>query len=88
VRSGFGYAWPPIRGDLFHRVVKLELLVLRSDPMPGALHEQTVVRVELDDHGDKTRMTLIDGPFLGAAAHVEAGYNAAFDKFATLLAAA
>jgi hypothetical protein len=47
-----------------------------------------VVRVELDDHGDKTRMTLIDGPFLGAAAHVEAGYNAAFDKFATLLAAA
>src|SRR5215218_6705603 len=66
VRSGFGYAWPPIRGDLFDQVVRLELMVLRSDPMPGALHEPTVVRVELHDHGDKTRMTLIDGPFLGA----------------------
>jgi hypothetical protein len=30
VRSGFGYAWPPIRGDLFDRVVMLELLVLRG----------------------------------------------------------
>jgi len=61
VRSGFGYAWPPIRGDLFDQVVKLELMVLRSDPMPAAMHEPTVVRVELHDHGDKTRMTLIDG---------------------------
>jgi len=33
-------------------------------------------------------MALIDGPFLGAAAPAEARYNAAFDKLATLLAAA
>src|SRR4029079_8119591 len=39
------------------------LLVLRSDPMPEVgMHEPTVSRVELHDHGDKTRMTLTDGP--------------------------
>ena len=40
-----------------------ELIVMRSDPMPEAgMHEPTAVRVELQDHGDKTRMTLSDGP--------------------------
>ena len=42
-------------------LVEPELLVLRSDPMPGQ-HEPTLVRVELHDHGAKTRMTLSDGP--------------------------
>jgi uncharacterized protein YndB with AHSA1/START domain len=57
-----------------------ELLVLRSDPMPEAgMHEPTVVRVELHDHGAKTRMTLSDGPMPGAE-HAEAGWNAALDK--------
>jgi hypothetical protein len=32
-----------------------ELIVLRSDPMPDAgMHEPTITRVELHDHGDKT----------------------------------
>ena len=64
-------------------VVEPELIVMRSDPMPG-MHEPTVVRVEFHDHGDKTRMTLTDGP-LASAGHAEAGYNAALDKLAAYL---
>jgi uncharacterized protein YndB with AHSA1/START domain len=65
-------------------LVEPELIVMRSDPMPG-MHEPTVVRVEFHDHGDKTRMTLSDGP-LASAGHAEAGYNAALDKLAAYLA--
>jgi uncharacterized protein YndB with AHSA1/START domain len=62
-------------------LVEPELLVLRSDPMPG-LHEPAIVRVELHDHGPKTRMTLSDGPYPAGRGHAEAGWNAAFDKLA------
>ena len=45
-------------------LIELELLVLRSDPMPEAgMREGTVVRIEFHDHGVKTRMTLSDDPF-------------------------
>jgi len=64
-------------------LVEPELIVMRSDPMPG-MHEPTVVRVEFHDHGDKTRMTPSDGP-LASAGHAEAGYNAALDKLAAFL---
>jgi len=65
-----------------------ELIVLRSDPMPSVgMHQPTVLRVEFHDHGAKTRMTLSDGPYPGGAKHAEAGWNAAFDKLAALLAA-
>jgi uncharacterized protein YndB with AHSA1/START domain len=68
-------------------LVEPELIVLRSDPMPEAgMREPTVVRVEFHDHGDKTRMTLSDGPYPGGSGHAEAGYVAAFDKLATLVA--
>jgi uncharacterized protein YndB with AHSA1/START domain len=65
-------------------MVEPELLVLRSDPMPEAgMHEPTVVRVELHDHGAKTRMTLTDGPMPPAGrGHAEAGWSAALDKLA------
>ena len=64
-----------------------ELLVLRSDPMPEmGMHEPTVTRVELHDHGAKTRMTLTDGPYAAGAGHAEAGWVAAFDKLAALVA--
>jgi uncharacterized protein YndB with AHSA1/START domain len=64
-------------------VVEPELLVLRSDPMPEVgMHEPTIVRVELHDHGDKTRMTLSDGPYPAGLRHAEAGWIAAFDKLA------
>ncbi len=55
------------------------LLVLRSDPMPQmGMPDPTFVRVELHDHGEKTRMTLSDGPFPpGGAMGAEHGWNAA-----------
>ena len=73
--------------DILELVVP-ELLVLRSDPKPEmGMPTPLVVRVELHDHGAKTRMTLSDSPYppevRGGA---EAGYNAAFDKLEALLA--
>jgi uncharacterized protein YndB with AHSA1/START domain len=69
-------------------LVEPELIVLRSDPMPQmGMHESTVVRVEFHDHGAKTRMTLSDGPLPPEGrGHAEAGWSAAFDKLATLVA--
>jgi uncharacterized protein YndB with AHSA1/START domain len=69
-------------------LVEPELIVMRSDPMPDAgMHAPVVVRVELHDHGAKTRMTLSDGPYPPAGrGHAEAGYNAALNKLATHLA--
>lgn len=67
--------------------VEPELLVLRSDPMPEmGMHEPTVTRVELHAHGNRTRMTLTDGPYPGGGRHVEAGWTAAFDKLAAVVA--
>ncbi len=58
-------------------VVEPELIVLRSDPMP----EATVVRVELHDHGAKTRMTFSDSPHPpDGRDRAEAGSLAAFEK--------
>jgi uncharacterized protein YndB with AHSA1/START domain len=69
-------------------LVEPELIVLRSDPMPAAgMHEPTVVRIELHDHGDKTRMTLSDAPLPPEGRDgAEAGWNAAMDKLARLVA--
>jgi uncharacterized protein YndB with AHSA1/START domain len=63
-------------------LVEPELLVLRSDPMPEmGMREPTVVRVELHDHGAKTRMTLTDGPLPAAGrGQAEAGWRAALEK--------
>ena len=67
-------------------LVEPELIVLRSDPMPEAgMHEPTITRVELHDIGGRTRMTLTDGPY-PESGHAEAGWSAAFDKLAALLA--
>jgi uncharacterized protein YndB with AHSA1/START domain len=67
-------------------IVEPELLVMRSDPVPGH-PDGTVVRVELHNHGTKTRMTLSDGPFLAGRDHAAAGYEAAIGKLAAHLAA-
>ncbi len=63
-------------------------MVMRSDPMPEmGMEEGTVVRVEFHDHGDKTRMTLSDGPLPSeGAGPAEAGWNAALDKLAAFAA--
>ena len=69
-------------------LVEPELLVLRSDPMPDmGMPDPIVVRVELHEDGDRTRMTLTDGPYPpGVAGHAGSGWNAAFDKLAALVA--
>ena len=65
-----------------------ELIVLRSDPMPEmGMPEGALLRVEFHDHGDKTRMTLSDGPYPPAGrGGAEAGWSAAFDKLAAFIA--
>jgi len=68
-------------------LVEPELIVLRSDPMPQmGMHEPTITRVEFNDHGAKTRMTLSDGPYPAGRDHAEAGWTAAFDNLAALVA--
>jgi uncharacterized protein YndB with AHSA1/START domain len=69
-------------------LVEPELIVLRSDPMPEVgMPTSMVARIELHDHGDKTRMTLSDSPYPPQVrGHAEAGYKAAFDKLEALLA--
>jgi uncharacterized protein YndB with AHSA1/START domain len=68
-------------------LVEPELLVMRSDPHPEmGMHEPTVVRVELHDHGERTRMTLSDSPLPSQARDgAEAGWRAAMDKLAAHL---
>ena len=65
-----------------------ELLVMRSDPMPQAgMPEGSLLRLELYNHGARTRMSLTDGPYPAAGrGHAEAGWNAAFDKLVAHLA--
>jgi uncharacterized protein YndB with AHSA1/START domain len=69
-------------------LVEPELIVLRSDAMPDVgMHDGTLLRVEFHDHGDRTRMTLSDGPYAPEGrGGVEAGWNAAFDKLAAVVA--
>jgi Activator of Hsp90 ATPase homolog 1-like protein len=50
------------------------------------MHEPTITRVEFIDHGTKTRMTLSDGPYPDGRDHAEAGWTAAFDNLAALVA--
>ena len=67
-------------------LVEPELIVLRSDPMPEmGMHQPTLTRVELHDLGGRTRMSLTDGPYPDSG-HAEAGWSAAFDKLAALVA--
>jgi uncharacterized protein YndB with AHSA1/START domain len=63
-----------------------ELIVLRADPMPEmGMPDPVVLRIEFHDHGEKTRMTLSDGPYPGGARYAGAGWEAAFDKLAAQL---
>jgi uncharacterized protein YndB with AHSA1/START domain len=67
-------------------LIEPQLIVLRSDPMPEmGMPEPTLTRVELHDHGAKTRMTLSDGPYPAQGrGPAEAGWNSALDKLAAL----
>jgi uncharacterized protein YndB with AHSA1/START domain len=84
VQHGSGAEFPA-RYEIIE-LVEPELLVLRSDPMPEfGMPEPTVTRVEFHDHGEKTRMTLIDGPY-PEGVQAEAGWSASFDKLAAHVA--
>jgi uncharacterized protein YndB with AHSA1/START domain len=95
LRVGGRYALTMVQRDgdreapVEYEIIELDpprLLVLRSDPMPEfGIHQATVTRVELHDHGGKTRMTLSDGPYTEAQ-HAEAGWNAAFAKLERVVA--
>ena len=85
VQRGTGTEYP-VRYEIVE-LVEPELIVLRCEPMPEmGLPEGTVTRVEFHDHGDKTRMTLSDGPYPAEGrGHAEAGWNGALGKLAVLL---
>jgi uncharacterized protein YndB with AHSA1/START domain len=84
IQRGSGSEFPI--GYEILELVEPELIVLRSDPIPGVdLHQPTLTRVELHDLGGRTRMTLTDGPYRESG-HAEAGWSAAFDKLAALVA--
>jgi uncharacterized protein YndB with AHSA1/START domain len=69
-------------------LVEPELLVLRCDPLPElGITQATLLRIELHDHGPRTRMTLSDGPYPANRGGVEEGWRAAFDKLAVRVAA-
>lgn len=81
VQRGTG-AEHPVRYEIVE-LVEPELIVMRSDPMPEmGLPNGTMTRVEFHDHGDKTRMTLSDGPYPPEGLAAEAGWNGSFDKLA------
>jgi uncharacterized protein YndB with AHSA1/START domain len=67
-------------------LIEPELLVMRSDPHPEiGMPDPVVLRLELHDHGGKTRMTMTDGPYPVGGEWAEGAWNAAFEKLATLL---
>jgi uncharacterized protein YndB with AHSA1/START domain len=72
-----------------YEIIELDpprLLVLKSEPMPDVgIHEPTVTRIELHDHGGKTRMSLSDGPYTQSE-YAEAGWKEAFAKLDALVA--
>ena len=68
-------------------LVAPELLVLRSDPMPEfGMPDPVVTRVEFHDYGEKTRMTLTDGPYPADGPPAEEGWKSSFDKLERALA--
>ncbi len=81
VQSSSG-AEHPVRYEIVE-LVEPSLIVLRCEPMPEmGLPDGTLTRVELHDHGEKTRMTLSDGPYPSGGGHAEAGWNGSLEKLA------
>lgn len=91
LRAGGRFRLLMVRGDsgmehpIDYEVVEVsepELLVLRSEPNPQVgLHRGTVARIELQEEGGKTRMTLTDGPYTEDGARgAGGGWEGAFDK--------
>ena len=68
-------------------LVEPELLVLKCAPMPEVgIHNATRTRVELQEEGSQTRMTLTDGPYTEEGCQgASAGWESSFDKLEALL---
>jgi uncharacterized protein YndB with AHSA1/START domain len=86
VRPGTGMEY-----RLRYEIVELiepELLVLKSEPMPEVgLHHPTIARIEFEEDGVKTRLTLTDGPYTEEGGRgAGAGWETSFDKLQALLA--
>jgi uncharacterized protein YndB with AHSA1/START domain len=78
----------PMRGTIAE-FVEPELIVIEvsAESRPGG-NEAVTLRIQFHDHGDRTRITLHQGPFDPAARHAtEAGWLQSFDKIDTILAA-
>jgi uncharacterized protein YndB with AHSA1/START domain len=92
LRVGGRYELSMVRDGAHHpvryEVTELDpprLLVLTSDPMPEfGIPERTYTRIELEEDGSRTQMTLSDGPY-EQPQHAEAGWHGALDKLAKLL---
>jgi uncharacterized protein YndB with AHSA1/START domain len=81
VRAGASH---PVRYEIAE-VDRPRLLVLTSPPIPQAgINQETVTRIELEDLGGTTRLTLSDGPY-EQPGPAEAGWNGALAKLATRL---
>jgi uncharacterized protein YndB with AHSA1/START domain len=86
VRGGSGARFP-----LEYEIVELDapaLLVLRHEAMPEMGQPvPTTTRIELHEDGDRTRVTVTDGPF-PTSAGAEAGWIGALAKLERLLTTA
>lgn len=71
-------------GYEIEELARPRLLAMRSDPLPDlGIEAGSLVRIELFDHGRKTRMTFSDGPLPAEKRAVaEEGWDAAFDDLA------
>jgi uncharacterized protein YndB with AHSA1/START domain len=78
----------PLRSQIAE-LVEPELIVLNHEPLPEVgLPDATITRIEFEDDGGKTRMSLTSGPYTeDMAGNAEAGWKEQFGKLDRLLAA-
>ncbi|NEN06057.1 SRPBCC domain-containing protein [Diaminobutyricibacter tongyongensis] len=78
----------PMRGTIVE-FVEPELIVIEVSAESGPVDLDAVtLRIEFHDHGDRTRITLHQGPFSPEMRHAtETGWLESFDKIDNILAA-
>jgi uncharacterized protein YndB with AHSA1/START domain len=82
-----GDARYPLRAE-FLEISEPHLIVFQSEPMPEAgITEPTVTRVSFEADGERTRMTLVDGPYTDEMrGNAEAGWLSIVANLDDLLA--
>jgi uncharacterized protein YndB with AHSA1/START domain len=78
----------PMRGTIVE-LVEPELLVMRLDAETGRIPiNALMLRIQFHDHGDRTRLTLHQGPFTPDRQHAtESGWLESFEKLDRQLSA-